>query len=89
MGELPEYVDGLPNLCGSEPRVEAAVADGRHRPVFVDETSVDIAGIDSAFAVALHMHRAGEDSVLPAALRCRRTWLKKLGDAPGGAIGGK
>ena len=32
---------------------------------------------------------AGGDSVLPAALGCRRKWLKELGDAPGGAIGGK
>jgi hypothetical protein len=29
MGELPEYVDGLPNLCGSEQTVEAAIAAGR------------------------------------------------------------
>ena len=56
MGELPGYVDGLPNLCGSERTVEAAVAAGRHRPGFLDATSVDLAGIDSAFAVALHMH---------------------------------
>jgi hypothetical protein len=57
MEELPEYLDGLPNLCGSEQTVEAAIPAGRHRPLFTDETSVDIAGIDSAFAVALHMHR--------------------------------
>jgi Glycosyl hydrolase family 57 len=63
MGELPEYVDSLPNLCGSERLVEAAVAAGRHRPGFLDETSVDIAGIDSAFAVALHMHQP----LIPAA----------------------
>jgi hypothetical protein len=53
MGELPEYVDGLPNLCGSERLVEAAIAAGRNRPVLRDGMSVDIAGIDSAFAVAL------------------------------------
>jgi hypothetical protein len=57
MGELAEYVDGLPNLCGSEPRIQAAVAAGRARPVFAGRSSVDIAGIDSAFAVALHMHQ--------------------------------
>jgi hypothetical protein len=48
MGELPEYVDGLPNLCGSEQTVAAAIAAGRHRRLFPDETSVGIAGIDSA-----------------------------------------
>jgi hypothetical protein len=35
MGELPEYVDGLPNLCGSERLIDAAVAAGRKRPVFL------------------------------------------------------
>jgi hypothetical protein len=57
MGELPECIDGLPNLCGSEQLVEAAIAVGRDRPVFGGPTSVDIAGIDSGFAVALHMHQ--------------------------------
>jgi hypothetical protein len=57
VGELPEYVDGLPNLSGSEQTVEAAIAAGRHRPVVGAQSPVDIAGIDSAFAVALHMHQ--------------------------------
>ena len=57
MGELPEYIDDLLNLCGSEQTVEAAIAAGRHRPLFPDATSLGIAGIDSAFAVALHMHQ--------------------------------
>ena len=87
MGELPEYVDGLPNLCGSEPRVEAAVAAGRHRPVFLDETSVDIAGIDSAFAVALHMHQplipTGGPELRTAAIVSNLQWMLEhldLGD---------
>jgi hypothetical protein len=87
MGELPEYVDGLPNLCGSEPTVEAAVAAGRHRPVFLDETSVDIAGIDSAFAVALHMHQplipAGGSELRAAAIVSNLQWMLEhpdLGD---------
>ena len=87
MRELPEYVDGLPNLCGSEPRVEAAVAAGRHRPVFLDETSVDIAGIDSAFAVALHMHQplipAGGPELRTAAIVSNLQWMLEhldLGD---------
>ena len=57
MGELPEYVDGLPNLCGSERLIEAAIATGRDQPVFDGQSPVDIAGIDGAFAVALHMHQ--------------------------------
>ena len=63
MRELAEYIDGLPNLCGSEQQIQEAVSDGRARPVFLGRSSVDIAGIDSAFAVALHMHQP----LIPAA----------------------
>jgi hypothetical protein len=87
MGELAEYVDGLPNLCGSERLVEAAVAAGRHRPVLLDERSVDIAGIDSAFAVALHMHQplipAGGPDLPIAAVVSNLQWMLEhpdLGD---------
>jgi hypothetical protein len=84
MGELPEYVDGLPNLCGSERLVEAAVAAGRHRPVVLDETSVDIAGIDSAFAIALHMHQplipAGGPDLRTAAVISNLQWMLKYPD---------
>ena len=27
MEELPEYVDGLPNICGSEQRIEESIRD--------------------------------------------------------------
>src|SRR6266508_3505556 len=87
MGELPEYVDGEPNLCGSERLVEAAIAARRHRPVFLDETSVDIAGIDSAFAIALHMHQplipAGGSELRTAAVISNLQWMLEhpdLGD---------
>jgi hypothetical protein len=87
MGELPEYVDGLPNLCGSEQRIEAAIRAGRHRPVFLGHTSVDIAGIDSAFAVALHMHQplipAGGPDLPTAAIVSNLQWMLEhpdLGD---------
>jgi hypothetical protein len=87
MGELPEYVDGLPNLCGSEQTVEAAIAAGRHRPLFPDETSVGIAGIDCAFAVALHMHQplipAGGPELRTAAIVSNLQWMLEhpdLGD---------
>jgi hypothetical protein len=87
MAELPEYVDGLPNLSGSEQTVEAAIAAGRHRPVFLDETSVAIAGIDSAFAIALHMHQplipAGGPDLPTAAIISNLQWMLEhpdLGD---------
>ncbi len=55
--ELPEYVDGLPNLSGAEPLIAATIDARRGSPVFLGRTAVDIAGIDSAFAIALHMHQ--------------------------------
>jgi hypothetical protein len=87
MGELPEYVDGLPNLCGSERLIEAAIATGRDQPVFLGHTSVDITGIDSAFAVALHMHQplipAGGPDLRTAAVVSNLQWMLEhpdLGD---------
>ena len=35
MQELPEYIDGLPNLCGSEQLIEAAIKAGRRAPVLL------------------------------------------------------
>jgi hypothetical protein len=87
MEELPEYVDGLPNLCGSERLVEAAIRAGRDWPVFGGPRSVDLAGIDSAFAVALHMHQplipAGGPDPRTAAIVSNLQWMLEhpdLGD---------
>jgi hypothetical protein len=56
--ELAEYVDGLPNLSGAETLIAATIADAAERPVFAPPGSGDpFAGIDSAFAIALHMHQ--------------------------------
>ena len=57
MPDLPEIIDGLPNLCGSEPAVEAALRDGGSRPVFRPESRIDFGRIRSASAIALHMHQ--------------------------------
>ena len=35
MGELPEYIDGLPNICGSEQRIEEAIRARGTDPVFL------------------------------------------------------
>jgi Glycosyl hydrolase family 57 len=91
--DLAEYVDDLPNLCGSEHRIEAAVDAGRHRPVFDGQTPVDIAGIDSAFAVALHMHQplipAGGPELRTAAIVSNLQWMLEhphLGDNHNAAV---
>ncbi len=57
MSSLPEYVDGLPNICGSEAIVEDAVRRNRDRDVFLGESRVDFSRIKSAAAIALHMHQ--------------------------------
>jgi hypothetical protein len=57
MTELPEYVDGLPNICGRERDVERAIDSSRGRSVFLPESRIDFRGIKSAFANALHMHQ--------------------------------
>lgn len=57
MNNLPEYVDRLPNLCGSESQLDGAVANRGGKPVFRDENWIDFGKIRSAFAIALHMHQ--------------------------------
>ncbi len=79
MGELAEYIGDLPNLCGSEQRIEAAIRAGRDQRVFLDRTSVASSGIDSAFAVALHMHQplipAGGPDPRTAAIIGNLQWM--------------
>src|ERR1035441_9632496 len=55
MTELPEYIDGLPNLCGAEDQLDGAIREGRQHPVFVPQGSVGFGEIESPFAIALHM----------------------------------
>ena len=72
MPSLPEYVDGLPNLSGSEDLVERAIAESAGRSVFLDESRIPFERIRSACAIALHMHQpltpTGGDDLHTAAL---------------------
>ncbi len=72
MEALPEYVDGLPNLCGAEPLIERVIAEARERPVFLAESRAPFDRIRSACAIALHMHQplvpAGGEDLRSAAL---------------------
>jgi hypothetical protein len=55
--ELAEYVDGLPYLSGAEALIAATIKDAA-RPVFAAPASEDpFAGIQTGFAIALHMHQ--------------------------------
>jgi Glycosyl hydrolase family 57 len=72
MEVLPEYIDGLPNICGSEPTIENAIREGRKRSVFPGDSRIDFGRIRAAAAVALHMHQplipAGGDDLRTAAI---------------------
>ena len=67
---IPEYIDGLPNICGSEDQIDAAMA--RRGPYRFTNGAVDFHRIQSAFAVGLHMHQplipAGGSDLRTAAL---------------------
>lgn len=84
MSELHEYVDGIPNICGSEAIVDAAVRAARKRAVFLRGNSVPFEGAQSAFAIALHMHQplipAGGGDLRTAQLVSN---LKYMMDNPG------
>ncbi|MDD3181086.1 MAG: hypothetical protein PHQ04_12205 [Opitutaceae bacterium] len=54
---LAEPAGELPDICGSEASVEAAIANPAARPVFLDRSRVDFGRIRSAAAIALHMHQ--------------------------------
>jgi hypothetical protein len=57
MSDLPEYINGLPNICGSEKLIQDAFKSKRNQPAFLPESGIDFHGIKSAFACALHMHQ--------------------------------
>lgn len=57
MNQLPEYVDGLPNICGQETLIDNTLQASRERLVYLPESRVDFANIRAACAVALHMHQ--------------------------------
>ena len=70
MTELTEYVDGLPNICGSEETIEQIIKNRPER-VYGDST-IDAKQINSACAIALHMHQplipAGGDDLQTAGI---------------------
>ena len=84
MGELPEEIDGLPNICGSEQRIEEAIRAGAADPVFLPPGAAGFDDVTSAFAVALHMHQplvpAGGPDLRTAPIISNLQWMM---DNPG------
>src|SRR5262245_11022287 len=66
--DLPEIINGLPNLCGHETTVEAVTS--RREPVFLHQTNLRLDRIQSTCAIALHMQQplipAGGDDIRTA-----------------------
>ena len=53
MNPLPEYVDGLPNICGQEALIDKTLQASRERLVYLPESRIDFAKIRAACAIAL------------------------------------
>jgi hypothetical protein len=70
--ELPEYVNGLPNISGSETLIEERLAASAGQDMYRPASDVDFHAIRSACAIALHMHQplipAGGDDLKSAAI---------------------
>jgi len=55
MLNMPEIIDGLPNICGSEEEIAEVT---RHRePVFIENSNLHPDRLEAVYAVALHMHQ--------------------------------
>ncbi len=70
---LPEYVNGLPNIAGHESEIEqVAKSTATATKIFWPESNIDFGHIKSSFAIALHMHQplvpAGGDDLRTAKL---------------------
>jgi hypothetical protein len=55
MAEFPEYVNGLPNICGREQQISATMAQAM--PSLLASSGIDFAKVRSCFSIALHMHQ--------------------------------
>jgi hypothetical protein len=52
---MPEMIDGLPNLCGAEAKLEEVTR--ARGPVFLHETTLRLDKLRAVFAIALHMQQ--------------------------------
>jgi Glycosyl hydrolase family 57 len=70
--ELPEYIAGVPNLSGSEAAVDTVLREAASRRATPPHRPDPFAGVQSTFAIALHMHQplipAGGGDLRTAAL---------------------
>jgi len=57
VNQLPEYVDGVPNVSGNEADVAKVVAAGAEKALYKDRSGVNFGAIRAAAAIALHQHQ--------------------------------
>ena len=80
MPALEEYIDDYPNICGEEALIEQALEERGTAPRFKEEGGIDFGAIDSACAVALHMHQplipAGGDDLHTAEIISNLQYMK-------------
>ncbi|MCL1463220.1 glycosyl hydrolase family 57 [Argonema galeatum] len=53
--QLPELIDGLPNISGWEKEIISVVQ--QNQPVFLPKTNIRLSEVQAGFAIALHMHQ--------------------------------
>ena len=73
---IPEIIDGLPNICGAEAQVSAVA--NRHDSIYLHRTPMRLDQLQSAFAVALHMHQPlmlGGDDLPTAPIICNLQFM--------------
>jgi hypothetical protein len=52
-----EYINSLPNICGSERLLEKNLQTSQTQPIFLPESHIDFGRVRSTCAIALHMHQ--------------------------------
>jgi hypothetical protein len=57
MSSLPEYIDGIPNISGSEDSIQTFLDTNKDRKIFLQDSRINFSNIRSAFSIALHMHQ--------------------------------
>ena len=57
MTDLPEYIDGLPNISGAEQLCAQTMSANERKVIYLHESGIDFGRIRSAGSIALHMHQ--------------------------------
>jgi hypothetical protein len=77
--EIAPDIDGVPNISGSDARIEDALRHGQSAPVFLAPGARGFGDIESACAIALHMHQpmipAGGYDLQSAAVISNLQWM--------------